>query len=35
MTGALDTLFFGGKRMLRVFGQVGESDKEFELIMPD
>ncbi|MDX8432218.1 MULTISPECIES: HAMP domain-containing sensor histidine kinase [Mesorhizobium] len=35
MTGALDTLFFGGKRMLRVFGPVGESDKEFELIMPD
>ena len=35
MTGALDTLFFGGDRMLRVFGPVGESDKEFELIMPD
>ena len=35
MTGALDTLFFGGNRMLRVFGPVGESDKEFELIMPD
>jgi signal transduction histidine kinase len=35
MTGALDTLFFGGGRMLRVFGPVGDSDKEFELIMPD
>jgi signal transduction histidine kinase len=35
MTGALDTLFFGGERMLRVFGPVGDSDKEFELIMPD
>ncbi|BAB51380.1 mll4807 [Mesorhizobium japonicum MAFF 303099] len=35
MTGALDTLFFGGDRMLRVFGPVGDSDKEFELIMPD
>jgi signal transduction histidine kinase len=35
MTGALDTLFFGGKRMLRVFGKVGESATEFELIVPD
>ena len=35
MTGALETLFFGGNRMLRVFGRVGDSDKEFELIMPD
>ncbi|GLS40528.1 ATPase [Mesorhizobium tianshanense] len=35
MTSALDTLFFGGERMLRVFGPVGDSDKEFELIMPD
>jgi signal transduction histidine kinase len=35
MSGALDTLFFGGKRMLRVFGTVGDSDKEFELIIPD
>ena len=25
---------FGGQRMLRVFGEVGESDKEFELIIP-
>ncbi|WP_274630347.1 sensor histidine kinase [Arvimicrobium flavum] len=32
---ALDTLFSGGKRMIRVFGTVGESDKVFELIMPD
>ena len=35
MSGALDTLFFGGKRMLRVFGKVGESATEFELIIPD
>jgi signal transduction histidine kinase len=35
MTGALDTLVFGGNRMLRVYGPVGDSDKEFELIMPD
>lgn len=32
---ALQTLFFGGNRMLRVFGHVGRSDKEFELVMPD
>lgn len=35
MTGALDTLIFGGDRMLRVFGPVGASREEFELIMPD
>lgn len=35
MIGALDTLLFGGDRMLRVYGPVGDSDKEFELIMPD
>jgi signal transduction histidine kinase len=35
MLRALDTLFFGGDRMLRVFGRVGESDKEFEIIIPD
>ncbi|KQZ93815.1 histidine kinase [Mesorhizobium sp. Root157] len=33
--GALDTLAFGGERMLRVFGPVGDSHMEFELIMPD
>lgn len=32
---ALDTLFIGGERMLRVYGHVGESKMEFELIMPD
>jgi signal transduction histidine kinase len=32
---ALGTAFFGGNRMLRVFGKVGDSDKEFELIIPD
>ena len=35
MSGALDTLFSGGKRMLRVFGKVGDSPTEFELIMSD
>jgi signal transduction histidine kinase len=35
LSGALDTLFFGGERMLRVFGKVGESATEFELIIPD
>lgn len=35
MAGALDTLFWGGKRMLRVFGAVGDSSKEFELIISD
>ena len=35
MRGAVDTLFFGGARMLRVFGRVGESRTEFELIVPD
>ncbi len=35
MSGALDTLFFGGQRILRVFGKVGESATEFELVIPD
>ncbi|RST86541.1 HAMP domain-containing histidine kinase [Aquibium carbonis] len=35
MFGALDTLVSGGDRMLRVFGRVGQSDMEFELIIPD
>lgn len=35
ITGALDTAFFGGDRMLRVYGKVGDSDKEFELVIPD
>jgi signal transduction histidine kinase len=35
MARALDTAIFGGDRMLRVFGKVGDSDKEFELIIPD
>jgi signal transduction histidine kinase len=33
--GAMSTLFFGGDRLLRVYGQVGDSDKEFELVIPD
>jgi signal transduction histidine kinase len=32
---ALDTMISGGKRMMRVYGTVGESDKVFELVMPD
>ena len=35
MSGALDTLVFGGQRILRVFGKVGESATEFELVIPD
>jgi signal transduction histidine kinase len=35
MTGAVDTLAYGGSRVLRVFGKVGDSNKEFELIIPD
>ncbi|MBL0935963.1 MAG: HAMP domain-containing histidine kinase [Rhizobiaceae bacterium] len=32
---ALSTALWGGERMLRVFGPVGDSAKEFELIIPD
>lgn len=32
---AFSTLFFGGNRMIRVFGDVGEGGREFEVIMPD
>jgi signal transduction histidine kinase len=35
MSAALDTLIFGGDRMLRVFGEVGDSSKEFEIVLPD
>ena len=35
MREALYAAVFGGDRMLRVFGPVGESDKEFELIIPE
>jgi signal transduction histidine kinase len=35
IAGALDTLVSGGDRMLRVYGFVGDSHKQFELIMPD
>lgn len=35
IAGAMDTLFSGGDRMLRVFGHTGDSAKEFELVMPD
>lgn len=32
---ALDTLFFGGDRLIRAYGPVGDSDKEYEIIIPD
>lgn len=32
---ALDTMMSGGKRMMRVYGTVGDSDKVFEIVMPD
>lgn len=32
---ALDTMLSGGKRMMRVYGAVGDSDKVFEIVMPD
>jgi signal transduction histidine kinase len=32
---ALDTLFFGGGKVMRVFGPVGESDMIIELVMTD
>jgi signal transduction histidine kinase len=32
---AMDTLFFGGGRVMRVFGPVGESDMIIELVMTD
>lgn len=35
IAGALDTLFRGGGRMLRVYGPAGDDAREFELIMPD
>ncbi|MEX0407573.1 HAMP domain-containing sensor histidine kinase [Aquibium sp. LZ166] len=35
VAGALDTLVSGGNRILRVFGAVGDSDMEFELIIAD
>lgn len=32
---ALETILWGGDRVLRVFGPVGESDKEFELLISE
>lgn len=32
---ALDTLLFGGDRLMRVYGHVGDSDMTIELVMPD
>jgi len=32
---ALHTLFAGGNEVIRVFGTVGDSDKVFELVVPD
>jgi len=35
LAGAAHTLLWGGNRLLRVYGQVGDSDKQFELVMED
>jgi signal transduction histidine kinase len=35
VVGAVDSMLRGGNRVLRVFGQVGDSAKEFELIISD
>lgn len=35
LSGAAGTLLWGGNRLLRVYGQVGDSDKQFELVMED
>lgn len=32
---ALDTLLFGGGRLMRVYGHVGDSEMTIELVMPD
>jgi len=32
---ALNTLFFGGDRLVRAYGPVGASTKEYEIIIPD
>lgn len=35
MRGAFETMLFGGNQTIRAFGHVGESEKEFELIVSD
>ena len=35
MADAIDTLAFGGQRVLRVFGPVADSDKQFEIVIAD
>lgn len=35
ITSALDTLIFGGDRVLRVFGNAGQEGKQFELVLKD
>ena len=32
---AFDTLFFGGDRILRIFGRMGDEGKQYEVILPD
>jgi len=32
---AFDTLLFGGKRILRIFGKIGESDTQYEIVLAD
>lgn len=35
ITDAFDTLIFGGNRLMRVYGNIGDSDMIIELVMPD
>ncbi len=35
ISSALSTLVSGGDRILRIFGKVGDSDMEFEIVIPD
>lgn len=35
ITGALDTLIFGGDRVMRVYGSAGQEGKQFELVLKD
>ncbi|WP_159593899.1 sensor histidine kinase [Chelativorans xinjiangense] len=32
---AFDTMFFGGDRILRIYGRVGESRSQYEIVIPD
>lgn len=32
---AFDTLFFGGNRMMRIYGRVGDSQTQYEIVVPE